>query len=174
MIFTSNDKLHAKTAPLFMRPDQVFVPGTELKADLQRLDEYFSAQPQEVLDRGVMFFDPPFEGDYLATKLWKQFLPGWRKRGAQSDVKVDRAAEKKLIAEFREASEAPAAAAPVDPESANFIMIKRSVPVKLGKWRIIAQDVAERSWAAEAAEAKSREKSESETSAKEEGSRDEQ
>lgn len=78
MVFTSTDKLHAKTVPLFLRSDQVFLPGMELKADLQRLDEYFSAQPTEVLDRGVMHFEPPFDGDYLTTKLWKQFPPGWR------------------------------------------------------------------------------------------------
>lgn len=89
MVFTSGDKLHAKTVPLFLRSNQVFQPGMELKADLQRLDEYFSAQPADVLARGVIHFEPPFDGDYVTTKLWKQFLPGWRERRRQSgDVKM--------------------------------------------------------------------------------------
>ena len=52
--------------------------GAELKGDLKRLDGYFSAQPAEVLERGVMYFEPPFDGDYLTSRLWKQFLPGWK------------------------------------------------------------------------------------------------
>jgi hypothetical protein len=35
MCFTSNDNLHARTAPLFMDAEkQVFTPGRVLKADL--------------------------------------------------------------------------------------------------------------------------------------------
>jgi hypothetical protein len=149
MIFTSNDKLHAKTAPLFLGPNQEFVVGTELKADLRRLDEYFSSQPAEVLERGLITFDPPQDGDYLTTRLWNRFLPGWRP--GVRDVAISPEAEEKLIREFNEAAEGPTGP-PVTVDSAAFVIIKRSIPVKMGKWRIIAQDVAERSWAAEAKE----------------------
>ncbi len=151
MVFTSNDKLHVKTAQLFLRSDQVFVLGTDIKADLKRLDAHFSAQPQEVLDRGVMYFDPPFDGDYLTTKLWKQFLPGWReRRGDSGDVKMAPDAEKKLVAEFNRAIEAPEGPH-VEGDEADLVAIQRMYPVRMGKWQIIPQDAAERSWAHEAA-----------------------
>lgn len=152
MVFTSNDKLHAKTVPLFLRPDQVFLPGMELKGDLKRLDEYFSAQPAEVLDRGVMHFAPPFAGDYVTTKLWKQFLPGWREReGRSGDVKMSCEAQAKLIAEFTEAIEGPEGP-PVSIDEADFVAIERIYPETMGKWRIIAADVAERARAHEKAQ----------------------
>lgn len=150
MVFSSSDKLHAKTAPLFLRDDQVFLPGNDLRDDLKKLDAHFSAQPQEVLDRGVMYFDPPFDGDLLTTSLWKRFLPGWRAReGRSGDVKMPKEEEAKLVAEFNEAIEAPEGP-PVDVDNADFLAIQRIYPVKMGKWRIIPEDVAQRSWDHEA------------------------
>lgn len=52
MVFTSNDALHAATVPLFLRPDQTFVPGSELKADLAELDRHYATQPPELIERG--------------------------------------------------------------------------------------------------------------------------
>ena len=157
MVFTSTDKLHAKTAPLFLRLNQVFLSGTDLKADLQRLDAYFSAQPQEVLERGVMHFEPPFDGDYVTTKLWKQFLPGWReRRGRSGDVKISREAEAKLVAEVNEAIAGPEGQ-PVTVGEADFVVIQREYPETMGKWRIIAADVAERSRAHEESKRRSQE-----------------
>jgi hypothetical protein len=146
MVFTSNDKLHANTVPLFLRSDQMFVHGADLKADIHRLDEHFSAQPAEVLERGVMYFEPPFDGDYLTTKLWKRFLPGWRAReGKPGDVKMSPERSARLVEEMRQNMEAPTGP-PVEIDEADFVAVQRVYPVKMGKWRIIPQDVAERSW----------------------------
>jgi hypothetical protein len=43
MMFISNDKLHRRTAPLFMRDDQIFQPADELKTDLRALDQFYSS-----------------------------------------------------------------------------------------------------------------------------------
>jgi hypothetical protein len=69
MVFTSSDKLHEKTVPLFLRADQTFVMGAEMKADLRALDEHYSALPEETKAKGVMSFAfrPPLEGDFLVT-----------------------------------------------------------------------------------------------------------
>jgi hypothetical protein len=143
MIFTSHDKLHAKTAPLFLRDDQAFVPGDALKSDLKRLDEHFSAQSQEILDRGVMYFDPPFDGDYLTTRLWRQFLPGWRDRRGKTDVPIRRARQSVSVDQLNEDIRAPEGA-PIGVDDANFVAVQRLVPVTMGKWRILPQDVADR------------------------------
>ena len=56
MVFTSNDKLHARTALLFMAENQRFVWGGELKEEMRRLDAHYSSLPSEVLDEGLMRF----------------------------------------------------------------------------------------------------------------------
>ena len=145
MVFTSSDKLHKKTAPLFLRQDQVFVAGEDLKADLKRLDAYFSALPADVLARGVYRFELPFDSDFLATKLWKQFLPGFRAReGASPDVPTDSPSAATLMEKFREAVDAPHGP-PVSGDEADFFIIQREYPEVMGKWRIYPEDVARRS-----------------------------
>ncbi len=56
MVFTSRDTLHKRTAPLFLADDQVFVHGDDLKADLAKLDDYYSKLPEKVRRKGVMSF----------------------------------------------------------------------------------------------------------------------
>ncbi len=146
MVFTSNDHLHEKTVPLFMRRDQQFVLGTDIKADLNELDAYFSAQPTEVLDRGLMFFDLPFDDRFLTVRLWRRFLPGWREDRSH-DVKIAPEKEAALLREFRAAESAPAGP-DIGVDDAAFVMIKRVYPETMGKWRILSHDIAERSRAA--------------------------
>ena len=42
-----------------MEHDQVFVPKRDLKADLAKLDAYYTALPADVRERGVMPFAQP-------------------------------------------------------------------------------------------------------------------
>jgi hypothetical protein len=79
-VFTSGDKLHERTVPLFVRPDQTFVRGTELKADLANLNAYYSALPDEVKRSGLHRFasSPPDDTSFLVTRLWDRYLPSWR------------------------------------------------------------------------------------------------
>jgi hypothetical protein len=76
MVFTSRDKLHSKLAPLFLRPDQSFVDGGELKADLKRIDEHYSAFPDDVKAQGLYAFAPvpPNDDSFLVTRLWNKHM----------------------------------------------------------------------------------------------------
>ncbi len=56
MIFVSGDKLHRQCASLFLRPNQQFVWGPELKADLASLNAHFSALPPETRQQGIYKF----------------------------------------------------------------------------------------------------------------------
>jgi hypothetical protein len=47
MTFVSSDGLHRRTSPLFLRPDQEFVWGIDLKADLGRLDAHYKSTLSE-------------------------------------------------------------------------------------------------------------------------------
>jgi hypothetical protein len=44
-VFVSRDNLHKRVVPLFLREDQSYVDGDELKTDLHKLDAYYSALP---------------------------------------------------------------------------------------------------------------------------------
>jgi hypothetical protein len=76
MVFTSKDNLHVRVVPYFLRKDQSFVNGIDLKNDLRRLDEHYSAFPEETKEQGLYGFAtyPPDDDSYLVTRLWKKHM----------------------------------------------------------------------------------------------------
>ena len=148
MVFASMDKLHARTVHLFLKGKQQFVWGADLKAELKRLDEHYSALPEETKARGVMSFAhaPPMEGDFLTTRLWDEFMaPHWRKpRQARPDPMND-AEREQVERALLELNEQLKAAAPADREvrvkDADFVIVESKVPRRLGKWAIVPPEV---------------------------------
>jgi hypothetical protein len=143
MVFSSSDWLHGATVPLFLREDQTFVPGGEMKADLKKLDEHYSALPEETKAKGVVSFAfrPPLEGDFLATQLWdRHLLPVWRKR---REAKPERSAEeeREMVREMWKQADLPTAGEHVEVDSADFVMIEHWMPVQVGRWRIMPPGV---------------------------------
>jgi len=55
-VFTSKDRFHAQIVPLFLNQRQTFVNGIELKEEMQKLNAYYSAMPDEVLRQGLFNF----------------------------------------------------------------------------------------------------------------------
>jgi hypothetical protein len=146
MAFTSRDKLHAKTAPLFLNSDQVFIPADELKADLAKLDEHFSGLPDEVKLRGVMSFAhyPPVDGDFLVSRLWDQLMrPEWRDHASYAPPIQTAEEQAKIISELNEIADAPRMedSGELSLESADAVMVKRSVPLCRDKWRMLPPEV---------------------------------
>lgn len=144
-IFTSSDKLHRNTAPLFLHSNQEFVWGGELKEDLKRIDAHFSALPEEVRAQGLMRIAkrPPVEGDFLTSRLWDKFLlPSWR-TVTDSLPKLSEEQNEKLLAEIKRFTDAPSQEFPKEglpEEDINSFSIKRQIPVNRGKWRILPED----------------------------------
>src|SRR5262249_44373543 len=56
MVFVSSDDLHRKCAPLFMRADQDFVWGIDLKSALKAVNEHFSELPEAEREKGIRAF----------------------------------------------------------------------------------------------------------------------
>ena len=71
-VFTSNDNFHKHIAPLFLRPDQVFVDGNELKKDLKLIVEHLNAGGQELKVKHVN--EPPVIEESLTFQLWKKYF----------------------------------------------------------------------------------------------------
>ena len=159
MVFTSGDRLHAWTVPLFLRSDQAYLPASDLKVALQELDQYFDALPDEVKKLGVMQFAggyPPHQVDNAVTRMWdKTMRADWRKisteqeaqRGEPRDEHADRALIEQLKEMQRGGQELNDEDAPDSLDDVDQVFIKRSMPVFRGKWRMVSEEVenAERS-----------------------------
>ena len=69
MTFMSSDRLHRTCAPLFMRDDQMFVWGIDLKAELRANHEALIAMPEEVRKQGLVRWNPPPRRDGLIAEI---------------------------------------------------------------------------------------------------------
>lgn len=77
--FVSKDWVHKACSPLFVRPEQEFVYGPDLKISLAALDARYSALPDA--DKKAIYeiaTQPPKDDDGLVTQLWDRHWPKWR------------------------------------------------------------------------------------------------
>ena len=144
MIFVSFDKLHRRCAPLFLRPDQDFVWGENLKADLNQLNEYYSKLPESEKETGIMRFasTPPETNDHLVTQLWDRHLRPWR--GKSLDLPRTPEKEKEMVDWFKRFSKAPTLPpeeVDFDPEDARTLSIHRLIGRRRGSWWQIPKDL---------------------------------
>ena len=145
-IFVSSDKLHRSNAPLFLREDQDFVWGEELKSELRRINSHFLELPEDVREQGVMSFAsiPPGESDSLTIRLFdRHFAKDWRNRlggSKKPGPKVD----SRIKAELDALKSAPSIS-PDDPEfgsgEVEMLAIERSVTRKKGSWWQVPKDI---------------------------------
>ena len=56
MVFVSSDRLHRKCAPLFLRENQTFIWGPELKLALSALDQHYSTLPESEKENALKSF----------------------------------------------------------------------------------------------------------------------
>lgn len=140
-IFLSNDKFHIGVVPLFLRQDQTFIKGIDFKADLVKLDEYYSNFPEEVKDRGIITFAliPPDDASFLVTRMWDKYMsPKWREiKGKKFDGtdEIDFDVEQVLTNKIDKIiNEAIPTNDIVDSDNVESMTIKRMVSSKKGKW----------------------------------------
>lgn len=140
MLFTSSDKLHRRIAKYFLTDDQAFLWGADLKADLAKLDAHYSKLPEEVKQRGVMSFAsrPPHDDAFLTTRLWDRFMAeDWRSHKSFALDQDQEASLVRKVHRIADAAREPGAAQSFTSEEADFMTIERSVPIRMGKWRLV-------------------------------------
>jgi hypothetical protein len=149
MVFTSSDKLHADIVPFFLRENQTFVLGRDLKTDLAKLDAHYSAFSEEEKARGVVGFAhyPPKDDAFLTTQLWNKHMGSrWREHDTNLKPQPDSPIGKKLGEEIRRMEAAPAvprgAEGPAD--QADSMIIRRMVRGHKGKWTRFPPEVMNR------------------------------
>jgi len=79
-LFVSDDWVHKESAPLFLREDQEFVAGKELKVALKALNEHYSSLPESERNGSISQIapHPPKDGTNLVTQLWDRHFCNWR------------------------------------------------------------------------------------------------
>jgi hypothetical protein len=137
-VFVSADNLRKRVVPLFLRPDQTFVDAAELKTDLQKLDAYYWALPEEVKNTGFYKFakHPPLDDSFLVTRLWDKRGIEWREQVSKADA-PDKLRDTKIIEELERISDAAKSSDPnarLSIEDTVFMQISRTVARKKGKW----------------------------------------
>jgi len=137
-VFVSSDNLHRRLAPQFLRPDQDFVWGPDLKADLNRIADYYAQRSEEEKERGLMALAPrPPRDDHngIIVRLWDRHLMGWRDR-AQPQPR-DPEEDAKILAHINRldfAQEISPDEIDFDPSDPQFVKIERRVSRRRGHW----------------------------------------
>jgi hypothetical protein len=138
-VFVSSDRLHERCAPLFLRDDQDFVWGQDLKADLQRLVTQYKALPESERDKGVLGFasTPPRQDQQcLVGKLWDRHGRGWREQRAYSPALLNllQPALREVMGRFNSAPEADRADIAGDLSNVGMVGVNRRIRPKKGSF----------------------------------------
>lgn len=146
LLFISNDKIHERLAPLFLRADQEFVWGQELKSDLKRLNDHYQQLSNAERERGVMAFAarPPADGNFLVTEIWKRHLPPSALEKKDASNSTSPANERQLVEmskAFKNAPNLPPEQVIADESAIDVMSIERRVSQKRGSWWQVPKDL---------------------------------
>ena len=156
-LFVSSDRLHRLCATLFLRADQEFVWGAELKPELAALNTHFAALPEDTRKEGIYAFASrlPDESQGLIRALFTRHTPNLlRPAAAVGMPKMDPERHKALVDHVKSWTKAPAVGGFTGDSAAaadglQSMVIKRAISRTRGSWTMISDEVAARSRAAE-------------------------
>jgi len=144
IMFVSSDKLHRRCAPLFLRKDQKFMWGPELKEGLNAINQHYSKLPESEKAKGVMSFGfPPKEGDFLISKIWDFHFKAWRSRRDidLSDPKIKHDEIARHVSKFAKARVLAPDEIDFDPSDTDTLTIERAVRRKKGSWLQVPEGI---------------------------------
>lgn len=158
-IFVSNDKLHKRSAPLFMREQQIYVHGQDLKDDLAKLVTHYRKRQEEIEREGLfrVASQPPTDSSFLTRRIFDQLMGNQAQlggriaptRGVRKDSTAgeEREGEADVVAKLMGRIESMKAgpslqpAFPTDMKEIDQVAIQRMVPLRRGRWRLLPAGV---------------------------------
>jgi hypothetical protein len=145
MLFVSSDKLHRRCTPYFLRDDQKFLWGLDLKDGLAELNRHYKQLPESERDRGILSFAayPPEDNRFLVTRIFDEHLPHWRGHSGGRPP-IDPEAEGRIVDELKKWSDAPEVLAEerdFDLRDADFVSTSRRVRKLKGSWYQVPKDL---------------------------------
>jgi hypothetical protein len=133
MMFVSNDKLHHQCAPLFLRSDQDYTYGLDLKKSLSKVNEFYLQSAEDINKGGIISLsnEVPKINDPLLERLQDRVLQNANKiKKKASDISPS-------IEEIRSMENAPT----LLPEEIDFnptdvdrVLLKRKTRKTRGSW----------------------------------------
>jgi hypothetical protein len=142
-IFTSNDRLHKNSAPLFMNTRQSFLSGDDLKKGMQELCAHVSGLPDDVLSQGLLKLSGGIAEDdrFLPAQLSLKTVGDRVKSEDITPPKKGTALHSELMQMVNgmkaSAERGDARVSVRDQRNADHITIERLVPLTKGRWRIL-------------------------------------
>src|SRR5260370_10324390 len=108
-VFSSRDNLHRDLASTFLRHDQSFVHGDELKADLKSLVQKASAlTAEERREREFQYGSyPPFDENWVVNRIWRKHMRPWTPGSGNRAVKMSKEEAQALLKRISELTESP-------------------------------------------------------------------
>ena len=144
-VFISNDKLHARVAPLFLRNDQMYVPGATLKNELNLLSKHYLDLPDADQQRGLISMDrKPIENAKYLQTIWDHVAPRWRERtqptttGARNQ---DFAQTRELIERFKSSPRLSTHEIDFDVTNPDSVSYERQMTQRKGRWWQLPKDL---------------------------------
>ena len=147
MIFVSSDKLHRQCAKLFIRDDQEFVWGLDLKDDLKKLNHHYSTNFSDAeKDQGItnLAIGPPRNTTFIVTRLWDQHLPSWRSIKDEKRWTRDPERDSKLLSEMKKlttGSPLQSGTSDFDMQNPDALSIRRRCSKRKGSWWQLPKDL---------------------------------
>jgi hypothetical protein len=154
MVFVSGDRLHQRTVPSILREDQSYLDADDFKQALRQFDAHYDGLPDEIKQLGVLAFAsyPPSDIGNAVTGLWdKHMRPDWREiaQGIEAELGKprDEDSDRETVAEVNRRVDAARPISDHDTgladQGPDYLLIRRWVPAKKGKWRMVSREVEE-------------------------------
>jgi len=148
MVFVSTDKLHKRCAPFFLREDQEFIWGPDLKEDLKKIDATFDALPVAEKEKGLFAIAsyPPADQDLITARLWDKHLTSWRGHKDEPKIIKTPEEEKRLVDHIMNSTKGETihpSQVDFDSDSADSVTLKRSIRKRKGKWWQLPKNLGE-------------------------------
>lgn len=102
-VFSSNDNVHEKLAPVLLETDQDYISGTDLKADLRSIKMHWDElSPQEQLDRTAEYACyPPDNDDSPTSRFWKKHMKPWKPGMGDAAARMSKEQHAQLLEKLR-------------------------------------------------------------------------
>jgi len=145
-VFVSDDNLHVRTVPLFLKKGQKFIKATELKAGLKEMDEYYSKLPEGVREKGTMSFAsyPPRDVSTFIGDLFNELSWSWQKDAEEKDKGTDLLPDEELLKRFKDIEDNAQIIEDqksATSDDADSVFFQRFSKVKRGKWHILPKGI---------------------------------
>lgn len=143
-VFVSNDKLHKRIAPLFLRNDQQFVAGDELKKGFAELNTYYEKYIDQINQRGFISFAPrpPLEFKNKVSDIWDHAFPDWRNSQSKDNVTEFPKKGGKLLDHLKNTWDNSVKSDTNTPmDQIHHVMSSHKVLLQKGKWRTLPKGI---------------------------------